>query len=95
MLTDRWRLLQDRIIFFSAHCANIMSVSMKPHNCCVEQDAVIGRCSWDSVNDSFEPQERAKPDAVKDRFVQEVWELNHGVPDRFRDSIACTQSVPR
>ena len=72
-----------------------MSVAMKLHNFCIEQDGVTGRRSWESVNESLQPQELAELDADRGRFVREMRELKRCVLDRWRDEVAGTQSVAR
>ena len=55
MLTARWRLFQDRLNFSLRHCANIMSVCMKLHNYCIQQDGKRGKRSWVGSTTRFPP----------------------------------------
>ena len=95
MLTARWRLLRDRLNFSLRHCSNIMSVCMKLHNYCVEEDSEHGRRSWDGVKESLLPGERAELEIDRDRFIREMKELNRTVLRRCRDTVASTRTVPR
>ena len=82
MLTARWRILRDRLNFSLRHSAHIMSLAMKLHNFCIEKDGVTCRRSWESVNETLQPQELAELDADRGRFVREMRELNRCVLDQ-------------
>ena len=93
MLTARWSLLRDLLNFSLGHCANIMSVCMKLHNFCIEEDGKRGIRSWDGFNDSLSAGELAELDMDRGRFVREMRVLNRTVLARCRDAVADSQTI--
>ena len=62
MLMARWRILRDGLEFSLEHCSATMSVAMKLHNVCIQEDSDRGRSGWDGVKSALCQAELASLD---------------------------------
>ena len=86
ILVARWRILRDHLDFALGHCTAIMSVSMKLHNYCIEEDSLRGRRGRDVLNEALSPQERTEVEIDQVRYVEEMRADHRAALERMRDT---------